>query len=35
MATVVPVSKIALIDVAITVVVEPTVRPTLLATNSQ
>jgi len=35
MATVVPVSKIALIDVAITVVVEPTVKPTLSATNSQ
>jgi hypothetical protein len=35
MAAVVPVSKMALIDVAIVVVVEPTVKETLSATNSQ
>ncbi len=35
MAAVVPVSKMALIDVAIVVVVEPTVKETRSATNSQ
>ena len=35
MAAVVPVSKIALIDLAIVVVVDPTVKLTPSATNSQ
>jgi hypothetical protein len=35
MAAVVPVSKMALIDVAIVVVVDPTDKLTLSATNSQ